>query len=66
MPTIWKEKPLRTSSLKSVILGYIEAFDQDVFVQFSKSVSQYITEIRLEIIKPEDIWKDLNEDRNLS
>jgi len=66
MPATWREKPLKTPSAKSVILGYVEAFDPDVFVQLSKNIPQYIVEIGIEIIKPEDIWKDLDEDRNLS
>lgn len=66
MPATWREKPLKPPSAKNVILGYIEAFDPDVFVQMSKSVPQYITEIGLEIIKPEDVWRDLDEDRDLS
>lgn len=66
MPGTWREKPLRTPSAKSVILGYIEAFDPDVFVQFSKSIPQYISEIGIKVIKPDDIWKNLEEERNLS
>ena len=66
MPATWREKPLKTPSVKSVILGYVEAFDPDVFVQLSKNIPQYITEIGIEIIKPEDIWRDLDKDKNLS
>lgn len=66
MPATWREKPLKTPSAKSIILGYIEAFDPDIFVQFSKSIPQYISETGIEIIKPDEIWRDLDEDRNLS
>ena len=62
----WREKPLKIPSAKGVILGYIEAFDPDVFVQFSKSIPQYISEIGIKVIKPDDIWKNLDEERNLS
>jgi len=66
MPSTWKEKPLRTPSAKSIILGYIEAFDPDIFVQFSKEVPKYINDIGIEIIRPGDIWSVLDEDRHLS
>lgn len=66
MPATWRDKPFKAPSSKNVILGYIEAFDPDIFVQFSKAVPPYITDLGLKIIKPDEIWKILHEERNLS
>ncbi|HMG72806.1 MAG TPA: hypothetical protein VK582_04840 [Pyrinomonadaceae bacterium] len=60
-PSTWREKPFRPPSAKSVILGYLEAFDPDLLVQFSKTVPDFVSGLGLEIIKPGDIWKDLSE-----
>src|SRR5207247_6513873 len=34
MPATWRAKPLKAPAAESVILGYLEAFDPDVLVQF--------------------------------
>jgi len=36
------------------VLGYIDAFDPDVLVQFAAELPSYITDTRLKIIKPQD------------
>ncbi len=66
MPATWRDKPFKSPSAKNVILGYIEAFDPDVFVQFSKGMPQYISDLGLKIIKPDEIWKISDEEKNLS
>jgi hypothetical protein len=66
MPTTWRGQPFKAPPAKSVILGYVEAFDPDVFVQLSKEVPTFITDIGLEVIKPEEIWRVLDDDRSLS
>jgi len=63
MPTTWKEGALKAPKAESVVLGYIEAFDPDVLVQFSKSVPDYIKDLKLPIIKPGDVWKMEQDDR---
>jgi hypothetical protein len=57
MPATWRDKPLRSQPAKNVILGYLDAFDPDVLVQFSQTVPDFITKTGLEIIKPNDIWR---------
>jgi hypothetical protein len=32
MPKTWREPPFKTPEAKKVMLGYLEAFDPDVFV----------------------------------
>jgi hypothetical protein len=66
MPSTWREKLIKTPSAKSVILGYVEAFDPDIFIQFSKEAPKFINDIGIEIVKPDEVWSVLNEDRNLS
>jgi hypothetical protein len=66
MPATWRDKPLKAPPAKNVVLGYVEAFDPDVFVQLSNEVPAFITEIGLEVIKPEEIWRVLDDDRSLS
>lgn len=65
MPATWKDGPLKAPPAKNVVLGYIEAFDPDILVQLSKDVPSYITDLGLEIIRPEEIWKTIDE-RQLS
>lgn len=66
MPASWREKSLRTPSARTVILGYIQAFDPDILVQCSKEVPKYVSDLGIEIVKPKDIWSVLDEDRTLS
>lgn len=66
MPKTWKDGPFKAPKAKKVILGYIEAFDPDVLIQFSKDIPAYIKDLKLEIIKPDEIWETLKEERNLS
>lgn len=66
MPKTWSEKPLRAPEAKKVILGYLDAFDPDILVQFSKSVPEFVTKTGLEIIEPERIWEGLSQQQNLS
>lgn len=65
-PPTWKEKSLKTPPAKNIILGYIEAFDPDIFVQFSKEVPKFINDIGIKIVKPDEIWSVLDNERNLS
>lgn len=62
-PRTWREKPFRPPTARSVVLGYLEAFDPDVLVQLSKTVPACISGLGLEIIKPGEIWKGLSEQR---
>jgi hypothetical protein len=66
MPKTWREKPLKAPKAKDVILGYIDAFDPDILVQFSKNVPSYVSDLGIEVIKPEEIWSVLDEGRHLS
>ena len=65
MPKTWKD-PVKAPEAKKVILGYLDAFDPDILVQFSKSVPDFIAKLRLEVIKPTDVWDGLAKERNLS
>lgn len=61
VPTTWRDKPLKAPQAKNVILGYLEAFDPDILVQLSGSVPDFIAKAGLEIIRPEEIWRPLND-----
>jgi hypothetical protein len=61
LPKSWIDRPFKRSPAKDVILGYVEAFDPDVFVQFSKDVPNYIVDLGREIIKPARVWEGLHE-----
>jgi hypothetical protein len=58
MPKGWVDKPLKSPPAKSVILGYLSAFDPDVLVQLSKEVPDFVTAAGREVIKGEGIWED--------
>jgi len=66
MPGTWREKPFKTPSAKDVILGYLEAFDPDILVQFSQDIPAYVKDLGLTAIKPGEIWKGLDEEKNVS
>jgi hypothetical protein len=65
MPKTWKD-PVKAPEAKRVILGYLEAFDPDILVQFSKSVPGFVANLGLEVIKPNDVWGGLGQDGNQS
>ena len=65
MPRTWKD-PVKAPEAQKVILGYLDAFDPDILVQFSKSIPDFVTNLRLEVIKPTDIWGGLGREGNLS
>ncbi|MEX3930025.1 hypothetical protein AB4Y36_39550 [Paraburkholderia sp. BR10936] len=56
MPASWRERPLSLPASSDVVRGYLDAFDPDILVQFSGSLPAYITDTRLPIIKPEEMW----------
>jgi hypothetical protein len=66
MPATWKDAPLKAPLAKQVTLGYVDAFDPDVFVQYAKEVPGYLSELGREIIKPDDIWEPLETGGDLS
>jgi hypothetical protein len=64
MPRNWREGPISVPSARSVVRGYIEAFDPDVLVQFSETVPQHVRELGLQLIRADELWK--NEGRDVS
>jgi hypothetical protein len=60
MPKSWKD-PVRAPAAKSVVLGYLDAFDPDVIVQFAGHVPPYVTATKRRIIKPAEVWSTLDE-----
>ena len=56
IPKTWKNGGLEIPKAKDVMLGYIDAFDPDILVQFTDSVPKYIEELKLRIVQPKDIW----------
>ena len=57
---------MKAPKAQDVVLGYIDAFDPDVLIQFSEEIPQYVKDLKLEIIKPNVIWEPINEGRRLS
>lgn len=66
MPRTWREGHIKAPKSKNVISGYIEAFDPDVLVQFSKDIPLYIKNLGLRIINPDEIWDILKEGQGFS
>lgn len=65
MPKTWRDGPIGAPKAPAVISGYIEAFDPDILVQFSKDVPQYVKNLRVPIIKPNEIWVTRGENARL-
>ena len=61
IPANWETKPMKPPAAKDVILGYLEGYDPDVLVQISNDVPDFVKNSGLEIIKPADIWKYLDD-----
>ncbi|MBJ9675436.1 hypothetical protein [Burkholderia gladioli] len=57
MPASWREGPISPPASSNVVRGYIDAFDPDILVQFSESLPSYITDTRLTIVKPQEVWE---------
>lgn len=66
MPATWRDNSLQAPPAKKVILGYLDAFDPDVLVQFSASLPEYIAETGLPVMRPEEVWKKLAEGQSHS
>jgi hypothetical protein len=64
-PKTWKD-PVKAPQAKKVIFGYLDAFDPDILVQFSKGTPDIIANLGLGVIKPDDVWQDLAQERYLS
>lgn len=58
----WRQDPLPMPTAKEVVTGYIQKFDPDILVQFCDSLPSYIHELRLQIVKPTEIWNNLDVD----
>jgi hypothetical protein len=65
MPATWRDKPLKAPPAERVVLGYIDAFDPDILVQFSKALPGYIAQTGLRVITPDEVWT-LDDRRSLS
>jgi hypothetical protein len=57
MPKTWREGPIKAPEPKKVILGYIDSFDPDILVQFSKEIPAFVKDTGLKIISPNEIWQ---------
>lgn len=60
MPRSWKD-PIRVPPAKSVVLGYLDAFDPDVLVRLSAKVPDYVTDTKRRIIAAQDVWRTLDD-----
>jgi hypothetical protein len=56
MPASWRKGPLRAPPAKSVIEGYLSAFDPDMLVQIAAELPSYVTDSRLKVIKPQEVF----------
>jgi len=63
MPPTWADKPLKAPDAKSVILGYLEAFDPDVLVKLSKDVPEYVAASNRKVADASEIWHVLETPR---
>jgi len=63
MPRSWRDGPLRAPVARQVVLGYVDAFDPDILVQYAAEVPSYVSDLGLSIVKPAEIWESLDEER---
>lgn len=60
MSKSWRD-PIKVPPAKAVVLGYLDAFDPDVLVQFSAQVPAYVMDTKRRIITPQDVWRTLED-----
>jgi hypothetical protein len=63
MPSTWAD-PVKAPAAKSVILGYLGAFDPDVLVQLSKEVPEFVRAAGRTIVPGTSIWQSLGGQRS--
>ena len=61
MPANWVEKPFKAPPARSVIRGYLEAFDPDILIQLSKRVPDFVAASGLKIVAGGEIWEILSD-----
>ncbi len=61
MPVTWRDHGLPAPPAKSVVLGYLEAFDPDFLIQFSDAVPAFVTATGRTVIKPSEVWQPLRQ-----
>ncbi len=63
-PRGWDIRPLKTPSARSLIMGYIEAYDPDILIECTTRVPQYVRDLKLEIVPLHSIWGPLETPEN--
>ena len=63
MPRRWREGRTKAVKAEAVVGGYLDAFDPDILVQFPADLPKYVQDLGLEIVRPAEIWGNLEEDR---
>jgi hypothetical protein len=58
LPADWRDRKGERWTAKSVVTGYLQAFDPDALVSFSKSVPAFIKNAGVEVLSPEVVWDD--------
>src|SRR5688572_6224759 len=58
LPRTWKD-PTGRPSAKTLLMGYLRAFDPDILVQLCSSLPSYVNSCGLKILKPSHIWQSL-------
>lgn len=56
-PSSWKNSTIGLPTGKEIVEGYLDAFDSDFAVQFCSEIPDYVSNSRLKVIKPDDIWQ---------
>src|ERR1700676_1658372 len=62
-PKAWRLYPGQNLSLTNRVLGYIRAFDPDVFVSVGRALPQYLQNLGRPIVGIDAIWKRFEQDR---
>jgi hypothetical protein len=59
IPRTWREELLAATPAKSIILGYLQAFDPDVLIQLADDIPEFVKALGLETVRPEEIWRGI-------
>lgn len=66
LPATWREANGFIPKAADVAMGYLDAFDPDLLVQFGRDLPPYLKASRLDVVKPSDFWRERGRSGHMS
>ncbi len=65
-PKVWREQYITPPRAEAIVRGYVSAFDPDILVQMGGELPAYVKDLNVDVIRPGDIWKNLDDPRSVA